>query len=333
MRMKDVLSRENTDCLKGLMALAIVAGHLRNAKRLMPLFENTVPGMVLTASGYLAVGVFFFLSAYGLRRQTLQKADYLETFFQRRFVPFYITYLLATALYAALDTALFHNAVTPAGLMRAAVWGEPLVANGWYLQAALLLYLLYWLAYRRGGSRLTPAALLAVYGAICLSVDWGLYCQSALCFGMGLYWGEYQERIAGFADKHGISCAAASFVGFCVTLLPGNLPLLPAAPMMLCKMASACFFTAWVVFSLRYVPINCGVTRFLGRISYEIYVIHGFFISLFEVILPPEKMLLYAAAVYGAAIAGAWGLHFVFAWAQRETRDLGGKIMRQKVGM
>ena len=68
MQMKDVLARENTDCLKGVMALAIVAGHLRNAEKLMPFFDDTVAGMILTASGYLAVGVFFFLSAYGLRR-------------------------------------------------------------------------------------------------------------------------------------------------------------------------------------------------------------------------------------------------------------------------
>lgn len=51
------LSKKNTDCLKGIFAGVVVLAHIRGR---LPVFNDTVVGQILTASGYLAVAVFFF---------------------------------------------------------------------------------------------------------------------------------------------------------------------------------------------------------------------------------------------------------------------------------
>lgn len=60
---KDYLSKENTKALKGIFAVFVLWHHLYQYSALI---TGTVIGIVFQAMGYLSVGMFFFLSGYGL---------------------------------------------------------------------------------------------------------------------------------------------------------------------------------------------------------------------------------------------------------------------------
>lgn len=141
------LSKKNTDCLKGIFAVVVVLAHIRGR---LPVFNDTVVGQILTASGYLAVAVFFFLSAYGLQASVDSKGvAYLQTFPRRRILPFYGTYLFVLMLYVLVYAWSGElNTVKPNILFRSLIFGGTLIENGWYLQTALLFYIMFWAIFR-----------------------------------------------------------------------------------------------------------------------------------------------------------------------------------------
>ena len=57
------LDKQNTDCLKGLCAMAVVISHLCSQTGIG---SSLGLGAIYSALGYLAVSVFFALSGYGL---------------------------------------------------------------------------------------------------------------------------------------------------------------------------------------------------------------------------------------------------------------------------
>lgn len=91
------LSKENVDLLKGFFALCVVIHH---ARACMIILNDTYLGMILTASGYLSVAMFYFFSGYGLEKQyQLNEKKYINSFFKNRIVAFYILYILILSIY------------------------------------------------------------------------------------------------------------------------------------------------------------------------------------------------------------------------------------------
>ena len=73
---ENFFSRSNCEIIKGLMAFFVVLCHLSliyPGGRILPVFEYL---------GDAAVGIFFFLSGFGLMKQYLAKEDYHIQFLQ-----------------------------------------------------------------------------------------------------------------------------------------------------------------------------------------------------------------------------------------------------------
>ncbi len=91
------LSKDNTDSLKGVLAILVLACHLRGQ---LSCLNDTIVGQILTVSGYLAVSVFLFLSGYGLQTSYEKKGnEYIAGFQKQRILPFYCTYLFAVFIW------------------------------------------------------------------------------------------------------------------------------------------------------------------------------------------------------------------------------------------
>lgn len=93
---QDVLEFKNSVALKGIMAIFIILAHLRN---FMTFLNDTAIGSILTASGYLLVGMFFFLSGYGLAESFRNKENYCKNFVKKRIIPFYVDCLIFLLIY------------------------------------------------------------------------------------------------------------------------------------------------------------------------------------------------------------------------------------------
>jgi len=92
----DPLSLDTSKAVKGFAALYIVFGHIAQALK----GENDIL-YFFTETGVLFVGMFFFLSGYGLYTNLKTKENYLKGFLKKRLitvlVPFYVCILVFTA--------------------------------------------------------------------------------------------------------------------------------------------------------------------------------------------------------------------------------------------
>lgn len=75
--------------IKGLMALVVVLGHI----------APFMSAIYYVISGAIAVGIFFYYSAFGSEISYCTKKNYLNDFFRKKFVKLYIPYFIANAVF------------------------------------------------------------------------------------------------------------------------------------------------------------------------------------------------------------------------------------------
>lgn len=274
------LSKDNTDCLKGIFSVFVVICHMRG--RILTL-NDTLLGALCTAMGYLSVAIFFFVSGYGLMASYQKKGkQYIEHFGRTRILPFYMVILLAVAIYAVYELAIGEY-FTISDLIKSITFGNVIIKNGWYLQAALVLYIFFWVVFKYLSQlRMQLSAILFCcigYILLCIALNMGTYWyESVFCFFLGLIWCAYQEKIDKKINQKGRYYAflIVSFLLFCMTLILGNTGLLIFNGLIVaCKMISAVCFVLFVLFLIMKINIQNAVTQKLGVISLEIYVMQG----------------------------------------------------------
>lgn len=286
---KDVwLSKEKTKCLKGILAICVLACHLRGR---MLFLNDTIIGSILTALGYLSVSVFFFLSGYGVTISYKKKGyDYIKTFPKKRLLSFYVVYLTALIIYlvyklVVIGTSAFNWLL----VIKSLTFGGTFVNNGWYLQAILIFYIIFYFSFKflkNDKVRVfVVAALLAIYSICCLIFKnlGEIWCECSFSFLFGICWALYEEKNKMFFDKnknYWISIVLIFFVAV-ATILYGAKQGIAGYIRIPIRMISAVAFAFLVILIMKKFPINFFITKFLGHYSMEIYIIHGLFISLF----------------------------------------------------
>lgn len=311
------LSLETTNCLKGILAVIIIAGHLRN--NLAWLNDNLV-GQFFTASGYLAVAVFFFLSGYGMMFQyKKQGKKYIDNFPKKRLLDIYVKYIAVILIYC-IYRILLGEKITVKSLIYSLTFGGTVAENGWYIQAIVVTYILFYLVLKlfHNKEKMLHLGFLGgfvLYCLLCKSLNLGgLWYQFYLAYPLGLAVAVYKDKIDEFLNKKYIDIIIMiiSFFAFSVTLLLGNFNILQMPLKLIVKMFSSVFFTAFVLMILRHIKIENKITAFLGSISFELYVIHGLIYSFFHIPKFYINDVVYILLTYVCSIVSAVLLHKLF---------------------
>lgn len=195
---EDPMDPQAIRSLRGFAAVGVVLHHISQEQALQSVGEL---GLFVNA-GYLFVSIFLFCSGYGLYVSMKNKPGYLEGFPKRRLkyilVPFYVT-TLAYALYKLLT-----GTKLPAGQWITGLLGlTTLNRFAWYPIVIVLLYIAFWLFFRKAEKPGGPVAglfvLVLVFGAIfCVEghlawwaepENWWLYGKDAPWWtGQDLWW-------------------------------------------------------------------------------------------------------------------------------------------------
>lgn len=319
------LSLQNTTCLKGILAICIIISHIWG-----PLVEgdpslgdgiigNTI-GRICTVLGYLSVALFLFVSGYGLCVQYKKKgAAYLNGFLLKRVLPLYIINVLLIIFYS-LSSLLLSGDFSWGLVLQSFLFGGTIISKGWYLQAIIVLYLLFFVVFKFVKSnKIQIVAMIGaffVYLTACLimKLDSTWY-EGVFCLILGIIWAKYFKQINELFSKSKWFFLSIVIVGllFAVSFVLGNFSFLPNPIRIAVKSISACMFTIFVVLFLRIIPINNIITRFLGKISLEIYVFHGFFLKLYRcTYIYIGNWILYIVFVFATTILLAWVIHPLF---------------------
>ena len=268
-----LLEQKNTDRLKGILALIVMEGHIVKF--------GDFPGLFfLDKAGVLMVGIFFFLSGYGVMYGMEHKSNYLQGFLGKRIlsvlIPCYLLYLLN------YGRGLFGTGAVPENFIKYVLGRRFLDFLGqyWFVWVILLLYVLFYLLFRFIEKRwalayltgIVAALLTAGYGVQFSRVYWG----GALCFPLGIYAAQKKsvflkyftgKKGAGLTVLLAVMLGVASifyFVGgeysFWGDLVGRNVATLAAAML--------------AVYFLLHVNLDNPFNRCLSKIYWEIYIVH-----------------------------------------------------------
>lgn len=295
MKEEKYLSKEFTNSIRGILAIAVVIHHIYMATEV---FRKTFLGGILLLVGYLSVATFFFFSGYGLIFSA-KKKNYINTFFTKRFLPLYCFYVVLILLYT-IWFYLLNGTFSLKNFLLSFGFGTTIVANGWYLQTTFITYLLFLLVFKIFKSNkhrfLAFALGVFIYSLICFILNLGIHLyQTVPCMVLGMLFCIKKDTIDKLLKKYSLLLFVVSgllFVG-CVGLYK-----ITNIPVIFNVLYSIFFVLALIpllyIFSEAKIIKN-KVTTFLGNYSLEIYVTHGFFISLLRFF---DNVYLYIFVVF-----------------------------------
>lgn len=299
MKKNKYLSKEYTNCLRGIFAILVVLHHLYLHTEIL---QGTFLGAILKLSGALSVAVFFFFSGYGLTLSS-NKKNYIQTFFRNRFLPLYCFYIVLVILYS-LWTLLLEKSISPQQVVQSLFFGSTVVTNGWYMQATFVMYLLFWLIFNFFKSTNTRIILLSIaslaYFALCFFSGLGAWWyQSIFCFVFGMVYCYKKDIFDTLLEKFTWPIFISTVILFVIFVLISNV-FAPA------RIAYLLLFVC-VVLSLSYILCDTPIINNLffslcGKYSLEIYVTHGLFLRLIWLNITENKLIYILTVIIGTVI-------------------------------
>lgn len=266
----------------------------------------------LIIAGRLAVGLFFFVSGYGLIKQYKQKGrSYLDTFFKKKDMSIFIPFLLAMVVYF-----IYRNLIGELNFftaMYSLVNGNPFVGNGWFTIMIMYLYVAFFVSALLGKENDLLLFLILIVSVVIVILianllNYGEWWTNAVfCFPLGVIWGAKEYDITNFFFKRyrvSLGFLAVLFSFFLYTDEIFYHPLI--------RSLSVLFFVALVALFSYKVTFKSPIYYLLKNFSFELYLYQGLFIQLFrsETIFIGNR-LLYACSVIIATMLLAYLMQFI----------------------
>lgn len=275
------LAIDHVLALRGILAIEIVLGHC----------YGNLPGTELLylndRIGIWPVGIFFFLSGYGLMVSLHKKQDYLKHFIRKRmisiFLPFFITFFLKTiweaAIRGSMDILQIGNMQEAAGYIKELLltfWRY--FYSDWFVFEILILYLVWYLTYRYLSEKtafrilLVLTILLNLLG--CKFAIGSRWYGSTACFLLGIWLERNEDTVRKYLVGNYLRSLLGGsllFTVFTVLFIISDDSLFLSA----LWINLTCFILCEIVYLLLMkFTLGNPVTNFWGCVSWEIYVVH-----------------------------------------------------------
>lgn len=265
----DVLDSKSTTCIKGILCIYVMLHNLG-----LDLDNGEFKELICEHAGGVGVGLFFFLSAFGIIRSYQARGNK------------YLIKLLFVHIPKIWCVAVFINAITYLSFLRGAfepadMWLRILNLDifngfnrinrhGWYIASILALYVIFALVYFLSSKLKTDKkfviacvimSLVAIGFRVAAHIadKGGMYTREMPTFAIGCIYATFYEKINALAKKHFALGLSVSVVAFAV----GFLFFEPVA-----SYASALII---IIVSQKFTYYS-KVTHFLGRICIGVYL-------------------------------------------------------------
>lgn len=293
--------------LKGILALLIVLHHSAQ-----PLCNNGEKFFFdFWYWGPAIVGMFFFLAGYGLTRSVMTKEGYMKTFFKKRFLKLLPPYIIAIVVYQCYlaSAGRFEWSVLADNFLK----GIPPLTNTWYIIAIILFYLLFYAVFKTIRSVKISVVVMWVLSLLYMfaihKIGWGnWWWKSTLAFNIGmtyvLFESRIKEKIARRPIVFWIIMIVALALLYAFTYADLASPFIEGFPS---YSLSFWLLPVFVLFAIYFIGMPTGkVFGFLGKISYELYIVHEVFVWM----MPYNgNSFLFLLCIYAVSILIAAGLH------------------------
>ena len=314
-----ILDPKSTTCIKGILCIYVMLHNLG-----LDLENGWLKEVVCEHSGGVGVGLFFFLSAFGIIRSYQAKGNK------------YLLKLLFVHIPKMWAVAVFINALTYFTYQRGAY--EPLDTwlrilnfdifndfhrinrHGWYVASIILLYLVFAAVYflcskLKTDKKFIIAAIIlssAAFGFFLTTLimgEGGMYTREILTFIIGCMYATFYDKINALASRFFLPALIVSVLGFAVGFIVFE------------EMAT--FSAAFIIIlvSQKFTYFN-KYTFFLGKICLGVYLFLHFSSIVLQDFLDREYLwvltnagfiLLVATAIYAVQYA----IDFLFLYIKR----------------
>ena len=254
--------RENSGAMRGFWCLIVVLVHVPAG------YQNRLQDMI-GSFAYVGVTFFFLTSAYGLRLAAEKRPESIRYFWRHRLPKLLVPCVLANAV---------RMAAYAAGGSRVSPW--MLVRIGGWVRWLLVCYLIFWLCYRFLSEKYRDWAVcglaavfsLAVYG---MKPDTTTWCPEVLGFVWGILLGRWKNRFTGWTDKGWLAknaglCLLAGILGVGYLMGKG----IPFWGDYVLKIVLGVAILGFVLGLNTKISMGNRVSRLLGTISYEVFLLH-----------------------------------------------------------
>lgn len=292
------LDKEISNILKGIAAVYIMIGHSMQ----LPYWQL---GFLAFGGGYLFVGLFFFYSGYGLKSAVKTNKDYLKGFLISKLMKIYVPFLIAESCYAILKASFCSDF---SELLFECIGIKLSNTILWYVLEILVLYLLFYLFEKNKIPDVTYCFVWIAFALIAAYTDMGSWWYvSTPCFILGIFVADYKIEVRKVKRTRLLK------IVLCFSFLMTDYlyHMVSEYKMGFWKISSTYIGVAMMIVSAILFVIalmlitersiaRFRILKYLGKLSYLIYLWHGFFIFLLSNYIKNEIML--AIAVTGGTV-------------------------------
>lgn len=248
-------------------------------------------GLSIQPLGYWAVSGFMFMSGYGLTRSILNKYNgggYLQIFLSKRVLPIYMLMALLSVVYYGMGHLLALEPPSLSCFIQSFFFGNTVIKFGWFLQAIVVIYLLFYISARIS----TKVAHTNPEAALCILMTFALSLYMGGCLIMNLSDTWYETVLAFLAgmliaaNKPVVDMILATkwrtiwiltilLFAFAFCFLFRRASFVPELPAMILKMITSPLFVLCWIPVMRLKSLANPFTAFLSKLFLEIYICQG----------------------------------------------------------
>lgn len=260
-----LMSKDYTQVLRGVAILMVMLQHLSGF---------VLGSRIFTPFGGAGVAVFLIISGYGLSISTNKKG--LKGFWTKKLVRVFLPWLFVWLTMVLLNGEKKFSAPSLSALFL-------LDSTNWYLQYLLLCYLSFYISHKW----FYHFRWLLMGGIFILSfVFWGnIQAEQSCSFLIGCLIAEKAKLFKWIVEKIKVIFIFSLFLGISllavkqlsiVRTLMDNVSLVDHAINMVMKTSIA--ISVMMLVRLFWSQINGRLAMFIGKISYELYLVHLFIV-------------------------------------------------------
>ena len=262
--------------------------------------------------GFLAVGIFFFCSGYGLMYSYINKKNYVNNFLRRRMIPVLLPFWITT-----LVILIIENRINSCLDIINYLFGFKLACGHfWYIKSIIILYVVFWicaLIVKNKKIMITTIIILSILYDIIWQFNNGTIGQ-IIPFTIGIYIASLDNGTIRSIDslsgrKYNLFVIVLGII-FAITFLFWSVIRwhVCIGEIYVYTIGIICqnIFIIFLICMLKKISIKSRTGKFIGKISYEVFLIHQIVIDMCVYALGKNNIV--------AILVGGISISIVIGW-------------------
>jgi len=267
----EILDSRSTTCIKGVLCLYIMLHNLGLDYQ----GNSSIAQIICEHTGGIAVGVFFFLSAFGIIRSYQKKGNkyLIKLIFNNCIRLYVISVLINLLIYLVHFQGMFTTTDTLLRIFNLDVFNRfnRMNRHGWYISTIIVLYLIFAMIYVicskfKTDKKFIIAGILLSLAVVAFKIivpniahGGGTYTREIYMFIVGIFYATFYNQVNSFFQKYFWIGFSLCFILFWIGLfLFEGLATLAA--------------TIFVIVISQKITYTNNITYFLGKICLGIYL-------------------------------------------------------------